>query len=190
MRMLARPAALGALLLTLSGCGSPEPANPQPAGSTTAAATTAAAGFGTASADAEAAESKTGKIHLKAGEKAEAAAEGTAIEVTVADPKVIKAPDGWGDGNIIIATVTYNLLDGQVEYDETAFTLVLADGERIDASTVASDTGLPGRALGSGPLTAPDKAKGLITFDHDTKSLDGLRIQWTASPAGFTWTLN
>jgi hypothetical protein len=181
-----------ALLISTAACaGDPTP----PATGVTATAGTSpaapsAVGPSTpAGAQTGDGESSIGPTRLTAGQKAEAAAEGTALEVIVADPKIIKAPDGWGDGSIVIATVTYNVLDGQIEYDENDFALVLADGERITASTVASDTGLPGRALGSGPLTGPDKAKGLVTFDHDTKSLDGLRIQWTASPAGFTWTL-
>jgi hypothetical protein len=140
--------------------------------------------------EVEAAESSIGDVHLKAGQKAEAAAEGTALEVTVSDPKIIKAPDGWGGGNITVATVLYNVIDGQIEYDERAFALVTPDGEHIDASRVASDTGLPGHALGHGPLTGPDKAKGLVTFDHDPKSLKGVRIRWAASPAGFTWDLS
>jgi hypothetical protein len=92
---------------------------------------------------------------------------------------------------VVIATVTINVATGQFSYDESAFTLVLDDGTRIDASTVASDEGLPGKALGSGNLTAPDKAKGLITFsdEHLPKTLAGTKIQLRDDAAGRDWAL-
>ncbi|XVV10833.1 hypothetical protein ACQP2X_39245 [Actinoplanes sp. CA-131856] len=130
-------------------------------------------------------------VHFTAGQTAHIADEGIAIDVTVASPKIIKAPEFWSGTSVVIATVAINVTTGQFSYDETAFTLVLDDGTRIDASTVASDEGLPGKALGSGNLTAPDKAKGLITFsgEHLPKTLIGTKIQLRDDAAGRDWAL-
>lgn len=110
--------------------------------------------------------------------------------ITLADAKIIKAPSDWGDPTVLIATATYDVTAGSMRFEETGFTLVTPDGARDRAHTVASDDGLPGKALGSGDLPAPGKAKGLVTFEAPT-TLAGYSIELTSGMGVVAiWTLS
>jgi hypothetical protein len=174
--------AVTGLLLALSvGCASIEPqssaARPTPAPAPSTVLPTVPPHPGPRSA------------RVPAGQPIHIAGEGSAVAITVSDPKVIDPPEFWGAGKITVATVSIDATEGRYAFDETAFQLVLPDGTRVDASTVAADDGLPGRALGSGILVAPDRVKGLVTFDENARTLDGARIQLRDDPDGRGWVL-
>lgn len=169
----------GLLLALSAGCASIQPesraAEPAPAPSTVPP--TAPPDPGSKSA------------RVPAGQPIHIAGKGSAVAITVSDPKVIDPPEFWGAGKITVATVSIDATEGRYAFEETAFELVLADGTRVGASTVAADDGLPGRALGSGVLVAPDRATGLVTFDENAGRLDGARIQLRDDPDGRGWVL-
>lgn len=184
-----RFAALALLLSVVSGCG--DAATPSPTATAATATPSDATAIGTDESLGEDAVAGTASaVHLKLGETGRTGDIETAADVTVSDAKIIKAPEDWGDPKIVIATVTTDVVQGQYTYDERGFTLVQADGTRLDANGVASDYGLPGAALGSGTLTAPDKAKGLVTFSPAPKSLTGLKIQLRTDPDGRDWSIS
>jgi hypothetical protein len=130
-------------------------------------------------------------VRLKPGESASTDADGVKVSTAVSDAKIIDTPDGWSvNKHIVVATALITVLQGRVAYNETSFTLVLPDGERVQAPTVASDSGLPAHNLGNGTLVGPDKAKGLVTFDVDLKTLAGSRIEQTDDPQSRSWVLS
>ncbi len=96
--------------------------------------------------------------------------------VVVANPRQIDAPEDWGDPVIVVVDVTITATAGDMMFSERSFRLVTADGRQIGAPTVASDDGLPGAALGTGTVTAPDKVTGVVVFAFDGATA-GCRVE-------------
>lgn len=115
--------------------------------------------------------------------------------ITVSDVQVLKPKTNWGGRTIVVATVLWQAEQGEMPYTDSAFTLALADGQRIDALNVGTDDeGLPLHALGSGELSAGKKAKGMIVFDDfegkPAPDIDGASIEIRQDQQGRSWALS
>jgi hypothetical protein len=125
----------------------------------------------------EQAASPGGPQRLTVGGQATISVEGGKATVTVSTVRVARGPDGWGDEPMVFASVTIVATAGQVQFDSQHFTVISADGQHEEASTIASDAGLPERSLGDGTVAAPDTRKGLLAFDAPPSTV-GARIEY------------
>jgi hypothetical protein len=127
---------------------------------------------------------------VKAGEKIDLSGDGLTGSIVVSSPRTIDPPEGWSSKQVVV-TVDIDVITGQLAYSESSFRLVSPAGERTSANTVASDVGLPGKALGSGSLQGAGKARGLVTFDGSDGISDGWLIELDDPSANgtFVWEL-
>ena len=128
---------------------------------------------------------------VKIGDAIDLFGDGLTGSMVVSDTRVIEPPEGWSTRQVVV-TVGIELTTGQMPYSETSFRLVSPVGERTTANTVASDVGLPGKALGFGTLVAPTTARGLVTFDAPATIAGGWVIEFP-DPAGratFVWEVH
>jgi hypothetical protein len=155
-------------LLALSACGSPEPAptaTPPPA--VTAAASPAQT------------------PHTVGQPVTVTTPDGTATLV-LSEVRSIRPPADWGRASIVIAMVAMHATAGSPRFDGTAWALVLPDGTRHIAVTIASDHGLPGKALGQGALGVGGRARGLVAFDF-AGTLVGCVVEYIGAYPPVTW---
>ncbi len=110
----------------------------------------------------------------------------TTATVTLSEVRQTGAPDGWGDGTYVFATITVVAVAGTPRYDQTAWTIATAGGARIPALTIGTPHGLPARPLGTGTLPAAGRATGLVAFEYGGPLAD-CTIEHTAVAPPVVW---